>query len=404
MVSALAERLLRRLDRFLAVEAASGVVLLAAAALAVGWASSPWSGGYERLWRLPFEPHLTLRALIDDGLMTLFFLVAGLEIRDELHEGTLAHRKSAILPVAAALGGMLAPALLFAAFNGHGEAARGWGVPMATDIAFAVGVLALAGKRVPSALRLFLLALAIIDDLGAIVVIALFYSQALSWLGLGLAAGGVLGVLALRRLRVGHPLVYLAPGAIVWWGFHLAGIHPTIAGVVLGLLMPATASGPVQTALHPWVAYAIMPLFALANAGVDLRHWSWHDPGAATLFGGVLVGLVAGKPLGILAACWVTIRLGWGVLPPGLSWRGLAIAGVIAGIGFTMAIFIAGLAFGDDPLLGTAKAAVLLSSLVAGGLGLGLAMLLLPRPGGAGAGAAGAGAGAGAVRAESGPG
>jgi NhaA family Na+:H+ antiporter len=190
----------------------------------------------------------------------------------------------------------------------------------------------------------------------------------------------VLAVLGLRRLRVAHPLVYLAPGALLWWGLHVAGVHPTIAGVVLGLLTPAAVSGRVQAALHPWVAYAIMPLFALANAGVDLRQWSWHDRGAGTLFGGVVVGLVAGKPLGILAACWATVRLGWGVLPPGLSWRGLTVAGVIAGIGFTMAIFIAGLAFGDDPLLGTAKAAVLLSSLLAGGLGLGLAMLLLPRP------------------------
>jgi NhaA family Na+:H+ antiporter len=375
-----ADRLLAPMARFLSVEAASGLGLLAAAALALAWANSPWSATYDRMWHTPVAAGISLHAIVDDGLMTLFFLVAGLEIRCELHDGTLADRRGALLPIAAALGGMVAPALLFVACNHGGSGLAGWGVPMATDIAFAVGVLALAGSRVPAALRAFLLALAIIDDVGAIVVIALFYSHGFAIVGLGIAAAGVGGLLAMQRFGVTRALAYVVPGAVVWWGIRSAGIHPTIAGVVLGLVTPAVAARPVQAALHPWVAYGIMPLFALANAGVDLRGFSLERASVGMLFGGVTLGLVVGKPLGIVAAAAVAVRLRLGALPPAMGWRGLVVVGVIAGIGFTMAIFIAGLAFADDALLSTAKAGVLLSSLLAGVLGLVLVRLLLPPP------------------------
>jgi NhaA family Na+:H+ antiporter len=371
------QSLQQSIRRFLQVEAASGIVLLATTAAALAWANGPWSRSYEWLWRAPLGAGVTAHVLINDGMMTLFFLVAGLEIRRELAEGTLAHWRGALLPVVAALGGMVVPALLFVACNRGGPGAAGWGVPMATDIAFAVGVLTLAGRRVPPSLRIFLLALAIIDDVGAIVVIALFYSGSFALAGLAAAAAGVGAVLLLQRVRVERALAYVVPGALVWWGLHRSGIHPTLAGVVLGLLTPTAPGARVATALHPWVAYAIMPLFALANAGVDMR--GLRLDGA--LFGGVVLGLVAGKPLGIVAATALAVRLRLAALPPGMSWRGLGIVGVIGGIGFTMAIFIAGLAFGDEAQLASAKAAVLLASLLAGTLGLGLAALLLrPRP------------------------
>ncbi|WP_437931379.1 Na+/H+ antiporter NhaA [Sorangium sp. So ce291] len=438
----LAQRVLGPLDRFLHVEAASGIVLLIASVVALAWANSPWGGAYEHLWHVPItigagslvftQP---LHFWINEGLMTIFFFVVGLEIRREMHEGELSDLKRAALPVAAAVGGMIAPALLYLALNASSVSRHGWGVPMATDIAFAVGVLALLGKRVPPALRVLLLALAIIDDIGAIIVIALFYSSGVAWTGLLIAGGGVLAVLVLQRFGVRRPVAYVAPGAVLWWGMLRAGIHPTIAGVVIGLLTPVrswfgshgflkTARGVVdevgalvgrdgyradellsplrriktaqrealppvvrlQAALHPWVAYGIMPLFAFANAGVRVDGSSLGHAASGAVLLGVMVGLVAGKPLGVFLASFAMVRLGVCALPRGVGWRGIAVVGCVAGIGFTMAIFIAGLAFDDAAMLAAAKLGVLLASTVAAVIGLLVGRLVLsgaPVPGAA---------------------
>jgi NhaA family Na+:H+ antiporter len=421
-----AERVLRPIERFLHIEAASGIILLFAALVALVWANSPWSASYDALWHTPLTvgvgPWLFSQGLhfwINDGLMAIFFFVVGLEIRREMHEGELSDLRRATLPVVAAIGGMLVPALIYLALNAAPPGRQGWGVPMATDIAFAVGVLALLGKRVPPALRVLLLALAIIDDIGAILVIAFFYSSGVSWSGLGLAGAGVLGVLLFQRLGVRSALAYVLPGAVVWAGMLMAGVHPTIAGVLLGLLTPVRpwfgqagflaeageavndfrahsrqdvsdvngllaplrrieqarreALSPVvriQAALHPWVAFGIMPLFALANAGVSLHGFDLARSEALGVMLGSLLGLVIGKPLGIVAASFVTVRLGICALPRGVGWSGILLVGLVAGIGFTMAIFIASLAFADAGLLAAAKLAILVSSGVASVIGL----------------------------------
>jgi Na+:H+ antiporter, NhaA family len=427
-------RVLRPLERFLRVEAASGIVLLAATLVAVVWANSPWRSSYEHLWhtRVSFGVgaavfERSLHFWINEGLMAVFFFVVGLEIRRELHQGELADPKRAALPVAAALGGMIAPALIFLVLNGAPATRRGWGVPTATDIAFAVGVLALLGKRVPPALRVLLLALAIIDDIGAIVVIALFYSSGIVAAGLAIAAAGVASVWLLQRFGVRSPFAYFVPGAVIWFGVYRAGVHPTIAGVVVGLLTPVRtwfgeqgflrvtrdaihdlrhrasrdghgshdllatlhtmrlanreAVSPVvrlQAVLHPWVAFGIMPLFALANAGVDLRGVQLEDAGAKSVALGVVLGLVLGKPIGILAASFATVRLGLCALPKGVHWSGVLLVGAVAGIGFTMAIFIAGLAFTDASLAAAAKVGVFVASGLAGVLGVVIGRMTLP--------------------------
>jgi NhaA family Na+:H+ antiporter len=399
------ENVLRPLQRFLHVEAASGVVLVVAALIALAWANSPWAAIYFRIWdttpSIGIEsPAFTASShfLINEGLMTVFFFAVGLEVRREIHEGELADARRAALPVAAALGGMVVPALIYLSVAPTPQARFGWGVPMATDIAFAVGVLALLGTRVPPALRVLLLALAIIDDIGAILVITFFYSSGIAWTGLLVSGAGVLGVLGLRWFRVRHAAVYMLPGAIVWGGLLTAGIHPTISGVMLGMLTPVrplleedSDTGDVahretpppavriQAALHPWVAFGIMPLFALANAGVRLGGSAVSDPVSSGVVVGAALGLVVGKPLGILAAAFITVRLGLCVLPRGVRWSGVLVVGVVAGIGFTMAIFIAGLAFQDDTLLSAAKLGVLVASGCSAVLGLALGRLLLPK-------------------------
>jgi NhaA family Na+:H+ antiporter len=410
---------------FLHVQAASGLVLLASAVVALAWANSPWAHVYHdllhtqvRLGIGPYEFDQTLHFWINDGLMTIFFFVVGLEIRREIHAGELAELRRAILPVAGAVGGMILPAILYLAVNPSGPTRAGWGVPMATDIAFAVGVLALLGDRVPPALRVLLLSIAIIDDIGAILVIALFYSTGtMHWDGLALAGGGVLFTLALQRLGARRALVYVLPGAVVWAGILRAGIHPTIGGVIMGLLTPATAwLGPeglaraaqraieavqdtgageerrraalievvdaiatarreavspaerLQHALHVWVAFVIMPVFALANAGVTLGEVEFDPPVAI----GVALGLMLGKPAGVLLLSWLFVKGGLTPLPRGVTWAGVKVVGMVAGIGFTMAIFIAGLAFEvDRPAdLATAKLAILGASLGAGVMAL----------------------------------
>ena len=370
-------------------------MLLVAAGIALIWANSPWAASYDALWHLGITlPGTTLRPdlhfLINDGLMTLFFFVVGLEVRRELHDGTLADGRQASLPLIAALGGVLVPALIYLNWSQDPATLPGWAVPTATDIAFAIGVLALLGKRVPPGLRILLLAIAIIDDIAAILIIAFVYSDGVSLAGLGISAAGILGVLALQRLGVWRPLVYLVPGAVIWLGLLQAGIHPVVGGVIVGLLTPAVPNpehrpgtdhrAPVvwlQERLHGWSTFLVMPLFALANAGVGIAGNPLGAELPRDIFSGVVVGLVLGKPVGILAASWLAARLGLVTLPAGVTWPGFAVIGCLAGIGFTMSIFIGGLAFDEGALLDAVKLGVLVASAVAAVLGLALGALLL---------------------------
>ncbi|MDI1449052.1 Na+/H+ antiporter NhaA [Polyangium sp. 6x1] len=421
----------RPLERFLQIEAASGILLLVAAAVALVWANSRWAESYFHLWHTPlgirvgaFTFERTLEWFVNDGLMVIFFFVVGMEIRREIHHGELSTWRRAALPAAAALGGMLAPAALYLTLAGAPATRSGWGVPMATDIAFAVGILTLLGKRVPAALRVLLLALAVIDDLGAIVVIALFYSSGIAASGLLVAAAGFGGLLAMQRFGVRAKLAYVPPALVVWGGIYAAGIHPTIAGVLVGLVTPVRAwlgpdgfvvgvreelerlgktppealsshalaetlrhvdvarreaMSPAESliaTLHPWVAFGIMPVFALANAGVRVTGGSL-DPAAFRVLVAVMVGLVVGKPIGVLLASAIALRLRLGTLPLGMRLRHLVVLGVVAGVGFTMALFIAQLAFSDASLLAAAKLGVLAASGGAAIVGLVLGRLLL---------------------------
>ena len=381
--------------RFIGVEAMSGVALLATAALALAWANSPWAGAYEALWQLQlglgvaqYLPAHDLRFWVNDGLMSVFFLVVGLEIRREMHDGALSDPRVATLPIIAAAGGVVVPALLYVLINSDPAARRGWAIPTATDIAFAVGVLSLVGRGVPPALRLLLLTLAIIDDIAAVVAIALYYSSGIAAGGLSIAAAGVLGVLLLQWLGVQAALAYVPPATVVWFGMLRAGVHPALAGVLLGLLTPATrafgrmprdpdarrAGTPpvesVEAMLHPWVAFGIMPLFALANAGVSLRGLQLSAAAPLAVGAGIVSGLVLGKPIGIVLASIAAVRLGLCALPAGVRWSHMVLLGLLGGIGFTMSIFIANLAFEDPPLLAAAKFAVLVASALAATLGL----------------------------------
>ena len=366
-----------RFAQFLRVEAASGLVLLAAAAIALIWANSPAAGAYQTVWQVPLgfsagALHLAepLRFWVDDALMALFFLLVGLEIRRELHEGTLANIKLAALPVLAALGGVLVPALIYMLFNGSSPLWRGWAVPTATDIAFAVGVLSLLGKRVPASLRVLLLAIAIIDDIIAILVIALFYSHGVGIGGLVIAgvATAVLAALQMGRRRAVVLSVIL--GILIWSGLRSAGVQPALSGVIVGMLIPIAEARRAERVLHPWVAFGIMPLFALANAGVDLATVNLHTNMTLLLVAGVAAGLVMGKPVGICLATALAVRLRWCALPAGVEIKHVGIIGCLAGIGFTMSLFISHLAFEDAGQLDTAKLAILVGSTLAAVLGL----------------------------------
>ena len=423
-----AERLLSPVQRFLAVEAASGLLLVAATVGALVWANSRWSASYESLWHtaigLQVGPFSFLRPLhfwVNDVLMAVFFFVVGLEIRRETYEGELADLKRGALPIAAALGGMLAPAAIYAALNTGRAGSSGWGIAMATDIAFAVGVLTMMRSRVPPPLRVLLLALAVIDDIGAIAVIAFFYTEGIAVGGVLTTAGGLAVVAMLRSVGVRSPAAYLAPAAIVWAGLYGAGIHPTLAGVLLGLMTPVRpwlglagfaaateehlhgiANGPdrqallarlsaieaarreaispaerLQHNLHPWVAFGIMPLFALANAGVRLGGADLAGDGLF-VFLGVVAGLAVGKPLGIYAASAAATAAGIAARPSDASKRGVLMVGIVGGIGFTMSLFIAQLAFPPGPMLDTAKLAILVGSLWSGAAGVAFAMAAVP--------------------------
>jgi NhaA family Na+:H+ antiporter len=419
-------RLVRPFQAFAQAEVAGGIVLLLAAVAALLWANSPWGASYTALWHTPLSFSLgswrlskPLASWMNEGLMTLFFFVVGLEIKREVLGGELAAVKRAALPIAAALGGMVVPAGIYLAFNAGQAGAAGWGIPMATDIAFALGVLALLGKRVPLGLKVFLTALAIVDDIGAILVIALFYNVGVNWVGLAVGAGFFLALIMANRVGARQPLLYALLGGGLWLAILLSGVHATIAGVLVALTIPAQAriqregflvvgqrlletfaeaaetkggrfiseeqqavvrtleqacervETPLQRlerTLHPWVAFGVVPLFALANAGVSLGteflRALTHPVGL-----GVFVGLLVGKQLGITLFAWLAVKGRLASLPTEVTWRQVYGVGWVAGIGFTVSLFIATLAFTDPELVALAKVGILVAAVLSGGIG-----------------------------------
>ena len=418
---AVARRVVQPLQSFLEEESSSAFLLLGAAMIGLAWANSPWQAGYHDLWGRELTLTIgnwrlteTLQHWVNDGLMSLFFLVVGLEIKREFLTGELRDPRAAAVPVIAAIGGMVVPALIYVALNAGGEGSGGWGVPMATDIAFALGVLTLAARSAPPSLKPFLLTLAIVDDIGAILVIAIFYSRGVSVLALLIAVALGVMVVVLQRFDVRSTAVYVGLGVGMWLAVFESGVHPTIAGVGLGLLTPTVAfqrpravsyeairtaestvdepdppdaDAPqwlrlawlsreavsplarVEAALHPWTSYLIIPLFALANAGVTFTEGGFRDSLTSPITLGVVLGLVVGKVAGITLASFAAVRSGVGRLPTGCGWRQMVGVSAIAGIGFTVSLFIAELAFTQPLLADEAKIGIFAASIVAGGLG-----------------------------------
>jgi NhaA family Na+:H+ antiporter len=415
-------RFVRPLLRFTRVESAGGVVLLLAAAAALVWANAPFGDTYERFWSNPVRVTIgslrldeTLRFVVNDGLMAIFFFVAGLEIKRELATGDLRHPRAAALPALAALGGMVVPALIYVGFTAGSDAVHGWGIPMATDIAFALGVLTLLGSRIPVGGRLFLLALAITDDIGAIVVIAVFYTDQLALAYLALAIGTLVVIWLAARIGIRSLTFYVPAAVAVWVLLFASGVQATIAGVAVGLLTPARAmysdrdyrdrsrrildatnaeapygreridhealalsaiareSVPplhrIETALHPWSSFLVVPIFALANAGVRFDGIEIGDALTGRVALGVSVGLLAGKTIGITLFSWLAVRLRLGTLPESVTWSQVVGLAMVAGIGFTVSLFVTGLSFSDAATADLAKTGIFVGSLVAGAVG-----------------------------------
>lgn len=424
-------KVVQPIQRLLALETAGGIAMLVAAVVALVWANSPWHESYFTLWETPFELafgesgpfhiHLTLQEFVNDILMALFFYLAALEIKHELVHGSFQDKRAAALPALAALGGMVVPALVYFALNAGGEASGGWGIPMATDIAFAVSVVTLLGKRVPLAARAFLLTLAVADDIGGIVVIAIFYTEGLKfgWLA-GAIASFALAYVA-QRLQIRSYAPYLLVGVSAWFCLHESGVHATIAGVVLGLLTPANpfysvhhfadrarplvdrvadsvadhrvtdeeavgnetglrdltrltveTMSPLERHLAwagPWVAFVIVPIFALANAGVRVVGGGFGNPLTDVVVLGPALGLLVGKTVGIFTASFIAVKAKIGKLPEGVTWPMVGGLATIGGVGFTVALFITSLAFDDPDITDRAKLGVLIGSLVSGAVG-----------------------------------
>lgn len=365
---------------FLRSEASGGVILLICAILAVLIANSPWGESYEHALHTPiaiglgaFSLEMGLLHWVNDGLTAIFFFLVGLEIKREFLYGELKTKSAMILPVCGALGGMLVPALFYSLLNFGSPTADGWGIPMATDIAFALGIMTMAARSAPPGLIVFLTALAIVDDLGAIVVIALFYSTELAWFALFAGLAALAGAFLLNRMKIRFFPAYLVLGLIAWYFFLKAGIHPTIAGVILGFSIPAEKSCKTsmlhrwEKRLHPWSAYLIMPIFALSNAGVEISLASLDF--SSPLPWGILAGLFLGKPVGIFGSVYLLHKLGNIDIPGKASPRELAATGMLGGIGFTMSIFIASIAFTDPALLNLAKFSILLASTISAAAG-----------------------------------
>jgi Na+:H+ antiporter, NhaA family len=359
-----------------------GFILLGCTIVSLFIANSVYGSTYTHFWHSyadfsfgGVDLNYSIEHWINDGLMTIFFLLVGLEIERELYVGELHKVRNALLPVAAAAGGMLLPAAIHYLINNGTATQSGFGIPMATDIAFAIGMLAILGSRIPHGLKVFLTALAIIDDLGAILVIAIFYNTGISWLYLGSALGIFSVLLLLNRLRVHRLIFYLIPGVIMWYCMMKSGVHATISGVLLAFAIPFTRdddSNPsyhLQHFLHKPVSFIILPIFALANTGLVL-HEGWGRQMFENNNLGIILGLVIGKPLGILLFSWLLVRARWSNLPYKVTWKHLLGAGMLAGIGFTMSIFISNLAFKDAELIQFSKIAVLTGSLFSCVLGL----------------------------------
>jgi Na+:H+ antiporter, NhaA family len=405
-------------QQFIHTQGVSSAFLLAAAVIALVWANSPWSASYDHIWHIEVRLsglQLPAHAWINDFMMALFFFLVGMEVKQEIVHGELADMRRAALPVFAGLGGMIVPAVIFALLN-HGKlGAHGWGVPMATDIAFSLGVLAMV-KGVPAELKVFLLSLAIADDIGAIAVIAFFYTGSLHLDQLFIGALLLTVILLCRRLGVDRQIIYAVLGFAFWLAILRSGLHATIAGVILGMLVPVRARVPLDTfgelstvtlqefrkayasgdtalanrhlgameyliansespadritrKLHDWIAFLVLPLFALANAGVTFSLSAWQSLLHSSVAWGVLLGLFAGKPVGVFSACWLAVKLKIAQLPESVRWNHIVGVGALSGIGFTVSLFIAALAFNDSTLLDAAKTAILCASLLAGVLG-----------------------------------
>jgi NhaA family Na+:H+ antiporter len=371
-------------EEFFNSEKSGGLILLGCTIISLVIANSGWGEGYAHFWHqhlnLSFaglKLDYSIEHWINDGLMAVFFLLVGLEIEREIYIGELSDIKNATLPIASAVGGMVIPAALYLMVNWGTPTQSGFGIPMATDIAFALGMLALLGKRIPFSLKVFLTALAIIDDLGAILIIAIFYNTGIAWVYLG-AALGIFGVLLLlNRLRVYRLFVYLLLGVVMWYCMLQSGVHATLSGVLLAFSIPfgkndnTNISYHLQHSLHKPVAYVILPLFALANTGILLNE-GWITNLTSFNSVGIFSGLVLGKPLGIALFAAFSVWLGWGKLPEGTTWKHIIGAGMLGGIGFTMSIFISNLAFEDAGLIQLSKIAVLMASLLATLIGLSL--------------------------------
>lgn len=378
-------RIRDRAAEYLRDEQAGGFALLLAAAVALIWVNIVGSSGYESLWTTELQLGIgdaaiteDLRHWINDGLMAFFFFLISLEVKREIVRGDLRHPKAAALPILAAVGGVLVPVLVYLLLAGGGEPARGWGIPMATDAAFAIGVLAVLGDRVPVGAKLFLVTLAVVDDVAAICVIAIAYTSDLALPWLALSGIGLIVVALLARARVLRAWVYVVPVLVVWVGMLESGVHATLAGVLLALLVPAASIAgrdvmeEIEHRLHPFNSFLVLPLFALANAGVAIGAEAFEHPGAERVALAVAAGLVVGKFLGVAGASLVALRLGIGRLPEGVDRRSLIGLAALAGIGFTVSLFIAPLAFTDGGLVDAAKIGVLAGSLVAAIAGVAL--------------------------------
>lgn len=409
----ISDRLPLPVRRFVRTETAGAIVLLVSTLVALGWANSPWRHGYEAMLHTRFNLsagewalRLDLHQLVNDGLMTLFFFVVGLEIKQELTDGELSDRRNASLPALAAAGGMIVPAGIFVAITLSHGGARGWGIPMATDIAFALGVIAAFGSRLPDGLRVFMLALAVVDDIGAIIVIAVFYSRSINLVALTIAVLLLGLVVVLQRRQINQIPVYALLGVGVWLATYSSGVHATIAGVALGLLTPATAltggqiarewaddlddeptaaeiqamtqlarssvsvAERLQHRIHPLTSFVVIPLFALTNAGVHVTAGALSAPGGTVVALGVVAGLVIGKAIGITTFTWIGVKAGVGKLPAQITWGHIVGAATVGGIGFTVSLFVADLAFVDHPSFQSpARIGVLAGSAIAAGVG-----------------------------------
>ena len=358
---------------FFESEKSGGLVLIAFTLMSLLIANSGFGNSYIHLWETQFAGH-SIEHWINDGLMTIFFLLIGLELEREIYKGELSHIKDALLPIFGALGGMLVPALIFLLFNFGTNTQSGAGIPMATDIAFALGILSLLGNRVPTSLKIFLTALAVIDDLGAIIIIAVFYTKTLLWANLLIALGIFTFLLILNRLKVNNLIPYLIGGVIMWYFMLHSGVHATITGVLLAFAIPFGDGGEkspsyvLQHFLHKPVAFIIMPIFALANTAIVIGS-DFNSIISQNYSVGIALGLIIGKPLGIITILFLAIKLKFCQLPNELNWKSILGVGFLAGIGFTMSIFITLLAFEDETIINNSKFIILLSSLIAGIIG-----------------------------------